>query len=559
MGPGNGAQAVARGLQDVSGVAQQFAERKQNAVNVAATADAEMQIERLFDDHQIAMSRTTDGDDGTPAEERWLPDWQKKADKLKSSLLTDSGVSPAVREKLEVSLSHMIAESSSRIATQANVRGIQRQRAKLTNVANFLYERGSAERGDIVIDQMSEHGLIWPEEANAFKQRGREQADISNATKAIASDPIQAADQLDEKSADGAWTNFQNLDETTRLSLSRRARTETEALRAETVRTFQDTINQGGIVRLEDLQGAVDAKRMTPQQMRWLSAQQTGRSNYAESVVRMVDLGRRIDAWRPGDSDSDADLHKIAADMAGLPREMQVRLETDLRKISAPTVQSKSRPVDGYRYIDDLLRGGFFGATHGDVNEEKKGFFGTTTTKRKVSLEEAQTAYGKAIQLRDALKSFYDEKSNASAEEQKNFINGMIQGQVDLAAATPVLNNISGRALPLPDWYRAPKVTTREAWTALPAGAHYTASDGKTYIKRGNPQAAEAFGELLRMEDEILHTDAGRQMPMWQVERVAELEVKMKRAEEEANRNALRRSFAEQNIRAPKPRPSKRN
>jgi hypothetical protein len=289
---------------------------------------------------------------------------------------------------------------------------------------------------------------------------------------------------LEEQTEGGKWRQFKNLDEGTRLSLTRRARTEMEALRAETVRSFQDRINQGDVVKPDEMQSAVDARKMTPQQFKWLNAQITGKSNYAEDVVRMVGLTRRVDKWKPGNADSDAELHRIAADMAGLPKDMQNRLEADLHKVSSAPGSTKEKPTEGFGYIDDLLKGGFLGPTHGEVEDVKKGFFGDKKTKRKVTMEEAQASYGKALELRDALKTFVKEKPLATAAEQRDFINGHIQGQVDVTAATPVLNSLSGRAQMPQGSTQTPKVTTKAQRDALPSGTRYMGSDGQIYLKK---------------------------------------------------------------------------
>jgi hypothetical protein len=485
MGPGNAMQSVGRAIGYAGQVIGEFGERKQKAINAAAAQDGQMKMEKAFNDYQIEMSRMKDPDDYTNAEDTWADGWQKKASTLKNQILADPKISQAVKDHLDVSLSGFVGQSTDRINTQANTRSIQRQKAKLTNVASFMYENGDIERGDVAIEAMREHGLIFPEEEMHLKEKGAQQADLSQVSKGLNTDPIATLDALQDKTDGGRWRQFTNLDEETRLSLTRRARTEMESVRADTVRGFQDRINQGEFVKPDELQGAVDDRKLTPQQYKWLNAQQTGKANYSEDVVRMVNLTRQIDSWKSGDPDAQDQLHKIAADMAGLPKDMQNRLESDLNRVAKPGSSKASVPSQGYAYIDHLLTNGFFGPVKGEVEKEVPGkFFGTNKEKVPVTREEAEATYGKALALRDSLNAWVKDNPHATLVEQQKFINGQIQGQVDTVAATPVLNALTGRSAAPQSSTQTQKPLSRAEYDALPPGATYKGKDGRSYTKK---------------------------------------------------------------------------
>jgi hypothetical protein len=477
MGPGRGMQSIAQGLSDVSDVAKQFADRKQNAINAASAANAQMQMEKAANDYQIEMSHMVDdpGPDGKTAEEKWTPGWDDKSSKLKGSLLADPKISRAVKDHLEVTLSNQIGQTSQQIATQANTRTIQRQKAKLTNVAEYMYQNGAKEKGDIAIDAMAEHGLIFPEEAYRLKEKGHEAADFQTVNKAINQDPFGALDALQEQDKKGDWTNFTDLDENKREALKVEATRATSAIRHETVNGLMDRINQGEIIGKDELQSLVDQRHLKATEMKWVLQQQKNAGGVsAENTAKFAEILTSIDNYDPLKDPTHQKRAELFGQALQFPTQYRDEIKRELEKRLKPETRTAAEHnmMDVRTYIGELRHGGLFGDT-------------TLENGKPHRPKEYQAAFQTELELRSALKSFVAENPKADILEQRDFINKKVSTLKTVRAAMPVLNAISGRS---PDSAAAPSLTTvktKAERDALAPGARYLGPDGKTYT-RGN-------------------------------------------------------------------------
>lgn len=474
MGPGRGMQAIAQGIGQLGDVASRFAERKQDAINVAASADAEMQMQKAFNDYQIEMTHATDTDPYTPAEKTWVTGWDKKATTLKGQLLSNPEVSPAVKQHLEIALTHIAGESSMRIATQANTRTIQRQKAKLTNVADFLYSAGDKEKGDIPIDTMAEHGLIFPEEAVQLKNKGREMADFQTVNKGINSDPIKTLDDLNAKDSSGDWKNFDDLDENKREALKVEALRQIGTIRHDTVNDLVDRTNSGEIIGKDELQSLVNQRRLKATEMKWVLQQQKAGKFDPEMNSKFAGMLTAIDSYDPVKDPTHEQRAELFGQALQFPAQYRDEIKTALDKKLKPDAALKdSATADAKRYIGELRAGGYFGdtsVTQGKANNPK----------------EFQAAYSQELDLRNALKGFITDNPKADAGAQRDFLNAKVRTMKTATAAAPLLNAFSGRAEAPGGGASNPLtrvVTSKADFDALPSGATFT-YNGRTGVKK---------------------------------------------------------------------------
>lgn len=446
MAPGRAMVGVAQSIGYAGQVIGEFAERKQRAINAAAEQDAMMQMEKGFDDYQIELSTQQD-------EEKWVEGWKKKSETLKSSLLSDPHISQAVKDHLTVALNTEAERSTQRIATQANTRLLQRQKARLMNVADYMFQRGDIERGDIAIEAMSEHGLIFPEQEFELKKDGHEKADFSAVNKGINVDPFTTIDQLDEKTPSGEWKNFTNLDENRREGLKVEAIRRTAALRADTVQGIVDRRNQGEIISKDELQSLVDSRRLKPTEMRWVLQEQSRSGTDAGMAVAFAKALSAVDAYDPTKDPTNEQYAALFGQSVQFSPQYRDEIQRRLQKQKNPTFEEHATR-DAKAYIDHLLAGGFLG----DISKSTDG--------KPTSPTEYQTAYGKTIELRQALDGFMRQNPKATPVEQRDFLNGKIQTERSVRAATPILNAVVGAAT-----RTAPiSITTKAQFDNLPAG-----------------------------------------------------------------------------------------
>jgi len=462
MAPGAALVGLGQSVRQAGQVAEEFAMRKQHAVNTADVMDAGLKMEQASADYQNEMSRNQD-------EETWVPNWQKNIAKVKGQVLGDPKLAPVVREKLENQFKEFETSSTIQVTTQANVRTIQRQKGRLMNVADTMWQNGDFERGKIAIEAMQSAGLVNDDEAREILRKGEVKVDFNNANRGIATDPIATLDALSDATDGGRWRNFTALDENQRESLRVEARRQVSAVRAETVNGLVDRRNAGEIIPGEELQDLVDGRKLTATQMKWILQEQKRATNDPGVTKHFADLLRDIDTYRKAPDDpTNEKFAELTARRMLLPPEMREEAQRRLDKAANPSSDHQQTKL-ATGYIDDLLQGGYFGPLKQDTG----------------TMDQAEKAYGQAIELKRDLERFVQANPAALNDpvKQRDFVNAKIRGKLDVASATPVLNSLTGAAVTKST--PAGKVLTRAQRDALAPGSTYLGADGKTYT-RGN-------------------------------------------------------------------------
>lgn len=242
MAPGHAMQAIAQGVGQVGEVAARFAEKKQDAINLAAVSKAQLAIDKATDEYQAKMHFEDD-------EKKWQKGYLDTIEKVKAGLNLEE-LPQSVRVKVEDDLNHTIQKNSSVIGTQASTRTIQRIRVQHTEGAKYYFEKGNYAKGEQELDLAAKSGAMFPEEAEAMKTDLRRKGEMSQAYALIQADPSTAQSQLDAG-------KFPHLTEQELYSLKNSAKGEMSKIRNLTQDDIQKRRFAGEVISEDEVQGLV--------------------------------------------------------------------------------------------------------------------------------------------------------------------------------------------------------------------------------------------------------------------------------------------------------------
>ena len=394
-----------------------FHEKSQRLQAAAAEAKVRLEMAKVQDDIDLMAA-----EDANP--DHWEPKAQARVEQANATFDAAKG---RLSTEAKDSIDRAVAQWRQDITTGVKYKAISARNkesdAVLQMEIDSHYEAGRVGAGDEAVDKRVAMGSISKPRGDLLKEQGRVRGDWIKATALIMADPIQAEDMITEE-------QFKHLNKTDLLSLQKKARAEASALRAETVRDM-DLAAASGELRDADIDAAMLAKKITPQQAKWMRQNITGKTDYSQNVVRMAELTRRITSWSPADKNADETLNKIAADLAGLPRSMQDSLEAKIRERAAGGLKA-SQTVDAERYIDTLFDSNFLGNVQKQkADEDEPG--------SPVNKEEFVAAAAKSVELRTKLEAFVAANPKATAMEQIQFIDTEIRKDRAKRGATKVL------------------------------------------------------------------------------------------------------------------------
>jgi len=419
--PAQGNAAIGAAVGQIGQEAGELAQRMAEAKNRTAILDANVQQQQTFDNFHTSLANQ-------PDETQWRDQWQKQV-VSEQSRIDSLKLSPDAKRIVDDNYKKWVANTNAQVNTITAAAGIKRMTKTNSANAEYLAEKGQLSEAYGTVDVMVSTGLINKDDGMLFKRRLQTTSDMSSINGMIAENPIAAPDELKAKEKDGSWKLFPELDPNARRIKIRQAEEEAARRRTQIGSGFQNRINlalagAGQPPTREQLQASVDAKEISPQQMKYFQGQIAGTAGYAENLVRKVKLGERINTWRPGQEDSDIRLNQIAQDMAGLPKSMQDDLEAALNR----SVSAKGDPAEknGVDYINFLLG-------HGDLGTDEND-------------KPSPEAYGVAARLTDDLNKFLQANPKATISEQTDFVNAQSKLPKDQRNSGTVFNWATGRA-----------------------------------------------------------------------------------------------------------------
>lgn len=426
MAPARAQDQMGRAIAETGSVMGEFALRAADARNRTALVESEMTMEKAFSDYQSEMSKE-------PDEEKWVQGWQAKSLEVKQQLLSDKKISPVVRDQLSNEFKKFEQDSTIRIGTQANVRTVERQKARLMNVADFMWQAGDYERGEIAIDTMIGAGLVTAEEGVQIKKKGAEAVDVYAVKRGQMNDPIATHEQLYEKTPSGRYRNFTNLDDNQRAALSVQTAQRVSQFQTEVMRGLEDRRNNGDLIPEQELQAMVDRKEIKSTTMKRILSEQKRSGDDPALTVAFAKALREVDAYNPNQDPTQEKFASLVQDRAGFTADQKQELEKRLNVRTKPLDESNGDKTV-ISYIDSLLDGNFLGNTKKD-----------SATGKPYDPKGYQAAYGRNIELRQQLTQFMNQNPKATPVQQRDFINSKLQAVNDTNAGTAVLNAFAGK------------------------------------------------------------------------------------------------------------------
>lgn len=467
LAPGAAQVGLGQSIGRLGAVAEEFSQRMQAATNAAAVTDATVKMKNVQDSYQREMATNQD-------EKTWVPNWQKKVDDLKDTVLGNEDLSPQVRDHLSNQFKDWQQTSSSQVATQANVRTVRNQTQIFLGAADDAWDTGDYAAGTKPILSAVQVGLLSDAQAKDILKKGQTQADFAKVNRGTNVDPIATLDALNDQTEKGKWKNFDGLDENQREALKGKAETAVNKLKADTLQGIYDKQNNGELMTSDALQKLVDDRKLTPGAMKQILAQQARIAKAPEipELQAYSELLTKASGYDPDQDPSNVQRANIIAQMATLAPTYRDEVKATLDRSTNRTGEN-TRLAEGNNYIDELLRSGFLGNT--------KNWPGTMEPQYP---DQAKAAYQRKIELRQGLKDFMRDNKNSTPQEQAEWINQRVARQIDVGTATPVLNVLTGKAPAGQNPSQNQKVTTKAQWDALAPGALYIGNDGQTYKKR---------------------------------------------------------------------------
>lgn len=466
LAPGSAMVGLGQDIGQASNVFQELSQRLQQATNVANVVDAQVKMKKAESDYQNEMATE-------PDESQWTPGWKENLSALKESVLGNDQLSPMAKAHLTNQFSQFEQESTSKIQTQQVVRTIQRQTAKITNAADYSWDRGDFEGGAAQIQEGIKAGLFSHTQAVIQLQKGRVQSDMAQVATLKLADPTQAYDALTAKDEDGDFKNYHSLDDAQRGALTVQVEAQVNHDKVQTMQSLFDRQNGGEILAPAELQTLVDQNKLKASSMKAILKQQARAAGPAPTdLAAYSSLLTQAQQYSPDDDKTNTARAQIIDQMAQLPPAYRDEVKASLDAATNKTQQTR-QTAQANGYIDDLTNAGFFGVTKKDATGEL------------MEPKQALQAFQTKRQLVQAVNDFLRDNPKASPDDQINFVNQKIRGQTDQNSSMPLFNALSARAVPggsaAPDTPQT--IYSQAQYDALPIGARFT-FNGRTGTKQ---------------------------------------------------------------------------
>ncbi len=406
---GQGLQQLGAGIQQAAAGANEYAQKMDYAAYVAKSAEADRKLKTAWTSYQEQLETNAAKPD------EWVKNWQQMSGKIEQEI--DLGnMSKPMQARVKEQIASFNMDSASQISLQARKQQIANGRSEITSSASLDLKNGDWVGYETKIREGARAGFFDPATENKLIEQGRVDFDVEAANKAINLDPIAATAALEDLTEGGKWRNFKAVDENTRLSLLREARTATSNLRAETMQSFMNRRNAGELVSDAELQAAVDRKLMTPQQKTWIISAQKRSGDDPRLTVEFAAALREVDAYNKQQDPENMKFAELTARRSYFTADQQKELERRLNARMKPADTSNGEPTVLKR-IDALLDGGFFG------NISKHPASLGKLSGQPVNKLEYVKAYEENVRLKGELVEFLKKKPDASPMEQNEFIN----------------------------------------------------------------------------------------------------------------------------------------
>lgn len=402
-------QAMQRLGQSVAQVGNQafdFAAKKQDALNFAKLADGERQMREGFLLFQDELKRNGD-------EKTWSASWEMRAAEIEASVM--KGVPPALKERMTAEVQGWKSLTVAQVRSVATEREIQRASAQVLDAADSDLKIGDVGGYKAKISEGAAKGLFRPDEAAKLLRTGEQKADWYAAFGMVNEDPAKALDMLDDRTDGGRPSNFTNLDEGQRYSLTQSARGALNSLRIETQESLFNRRQAGEVIGDEELDALVEKKLVKPEwAKRFAQEQRKGMGGVEGDAAAFSEVLVAIQEYDPLKDTGRTQYSKLFAQAQLLPDRMATDAVARLKDKADPqSVNNSAVAQAAERLIGESFEGGVYGKF--DLGEE----FVPGTTRKQKKVDRAVQA--KAVQARaevsDGIREYLKKKPNATEAE----------------------------------------------------------------------------------------------------------------------------------------------
>jgi hypothetical protein len=406
-------ERIGAAVSNIGNQMNNFAVKKQEAINYAGLQDAQRQMQEGSLLYQDDMATNPDHD-------TWSKGWENKVAEIEKNIQKTVTLSDDAKVTLGEMTKTWKVMTAAKIKNASTAAEIKQGAAKVVLAYDFLLANGNVEQAIATIEGGASVGYFDDKEKNKLISQAPGIADQKAALSLLVLSPITAEAALTEKTAGGKFKNFTELDEQDRLTLINKAQSGANEIKSA---NFQELIKlaiKGTPPVKDDILKMVEDGKITPSDANsYINSQLSGKFAPAGTFSM---ISAAIGSLNPSSptfkSDSDKLLDQIAT--SGLQPALMTQAIKKWTEFSDP--DSAINTVAGKRG-SEIIESNFKNEVYGKWELVDK-LKGTTTTDKKILAE----ARARQSADQDALRAYMNDHRNATNEEVTKFVQGLNHG-----------------------------------------------------------------------------------------------------------------------------------
>ena len=218
----------------------------QRVDNLRQANELELKANDLYSQFQ---QETFNDPDPKTVPERWM----KRLEDFKKQNLPES-LAPEQQAMIGERFAQFASTSTANIAKSAFSENIRQSKISSGNIIEQSLKMGTPSRAFGEIDSMEAARIVSKPEAEQLRMSVQEKFEIQFVEQAAAVDPLGVISELDDKSDDGTWRNYSNLDPNQRARLKEVAKANYRQVLGDVVEAAQNGMADGSISKPEQLE-----------------------------------------------------------------------------------------------------------------------------------------------------------------------------------------------------------------------------------------------------------------------------------------------------------------
>ena len=244
--PYNAAQQVGETIQGLGEKGMAVIVQHQRVDNLRQANELELKANDLYSQFQ---QETFNDPDPKTVPERWM----KRLEDFKKQNLPES-LAPEQQAMIGERFAQFASTSTANIAKSAFSENIRQSKISSGNIIEQSLKMGTPSRAFGEIDSMEAARIVSKPEAEQLRMSVQEKFEIQFVEQAAAVDPLGVISELDDKSDDGTWRNYSNLDPNQRARLKEVAKANYRQVLGDVVEAAQNGMADGSISKPEQLE-----------------------------------------------------------------------------------------------------------------------------------------------------------------------------------------------------------------------------------------------------------------------------------------------------------------